>query len=82
MLTEKQAKVVKSYKDKSKLKAVKTWRKRLFNAGIPMMEVSRRTGIRIERLSEWAHFKRQPTDQNFNLVEKTILDLIASQKGV
>lgn len=63
------------YTDQSKLSAVARWKERMVRAGIKGYDLARHVGKSQAQLSVWMSFAKEPTDENFLLVERGLYEL-------
>lgn len=74
-LRGKARQVAIAYTDQSKLSAVSRWKERMVRAGIKGYDLARHIGKSQAQLSVWMSFAKEPTDENFLLVEKGLYEL-------
>lgn len=74
-LRGKARQVAIGYTDQSKLSAVARWKERMARAGIKGYDLARHIGKSQAQLSAWMNFAKEPTDENFMLVEKWLYEL-------
>ena len=74
-LTSQQREVLEGYSTKAKRASVIRWRQRMAKAGIKGLQIAEETGEYLPRISEWIHFKKEPSQDKFEAVEAAIYKL-------
>lgn len=74
-LKGKQERIVLNYSSPVKLKAVARWKERMAKKNIKAKDLAERIGKHAPRISEWVNFKKEPSEDSFNLVEAALYDL-------
>ena len=74
-LKGKQEQIVLNYSSPVKLKAVARWKVRMAAQGISVNALAKKIKKPPSRISEWVNFRKEPTEENFNLVESALYSL-------
>ena len=71
----RQERIVLNYSSPVKLNAVARWKERMAKRNIKAKDLAQKIDKPAPRISEWVNFKKEPSEENFNLVEAALYDL-------